>query len=394
MFQRTTAINKLLGMTKRQRVIQGGTYAGKTFGIMAVLINYAAANPRKRITVVAETIPAVKSGALRQFQEIMEGTGRWVESRFNWTELRYSFANRSYIEFKSFDTVGKAKAAGKRDVLFLNEANHIPYHIADILIFRSEEQVWIDFNPDASFWAHTEVLPQPDAEFLLLKYTDNEACPQTVLDQLEDRKKKASTSSYWANWCKVYIDGEVGSLQGAVFPDWKSIEAIPKEAKRIAMGLDWGFAHDPTALIDVWQLGDNIYLDELLYMQGLTNASLVREMELRKISKDVDIIADSADPKSIQDVYDRGYRRIYAATKGEDSVRNGIDKLRQINVFVTSRSVNIWKEQRSYRWKQDKDGNWLPVPEDANNHAMDAVRYVALNRLHQRQAEFYFKKRS
>lgn len=381
-------------MRKRQRVIQGGTYAGKTYGIMSVLIHHATINPRWRITVVCETIPAVKSGPLKHFQDIMEDTGRWVEDRFNFTELRYTFANRAYIEFKAFDTIGKAKAAGKRDILFLNEANHIPYTIADVLMIRTEQQVWIDFNPDEAFWAHEKVVPREDAEFLLLKYTDNEGCPQSAKDILAERKALAATSKAWANWCRVYIDGEVGSLEGAVYPDWQEVEKIPATAKRVAYGLDWGFAHDPTALIDVWQEGDNVYLDEIIYQSGLTNASLVALMEEKKVGHHDDIIADSADPKSIQDVYDRGYRRIYPATKGEDSVRNGIDRLRFLKIFVTSRSKNVKEELRLYRWKQDKNGNWIGTPEDNHNHAMDAVRYVALNLLSQRQASFYVSRRS
>ena len=157
MFARTTAINKLLAMKARKKVVQGGTSAGKTYGIIPVIIDWAARNERKKITIVAESIPAVKDGAVDIFKNVMIDTDRWVEDRWLGNPMQYTFDNKTVIQFKSFDSVGKAKAAGKRDTLFMNEANHISYPIAHALMIRSK-QTWIDFNPDNEFWAHTEVL--------------------------------------------------------------------------------------------------------------------------------------------------------------------------------------------------------------------------------------------
>jgi phage terminase large subunit len=156
MFQRTEAIDKLLNLSKRKRVVQGGTWAGKTYGIIACMIDRATKKPGFTGTVVAETIPALKSGALKDFKKIMQETGRWREDRFNASELHYTFASGYKLEFRSFDSVGKAQAAGKREDLFINEAPYIPYEIADALIMRSTELVWIDFNPTAEFWGHTK----------------------------------------------------------------------------------------------------------------------------------------------------------------------------------------------------------------------------------------------
>jgi phage terminase large subunit len=229
MFKRTTAINKMMAMTKRKRVIQGGTSSGKTYGIIPILINYATENPRQRITIVAESIPAVKDGAVKIFKDIMFETNRWIESHWIGNPMEYTFGNGTIIQFKSFDSVGKAKASGKRDVLFLNEANHISFEIADALMIRSK-QTWIDFNPDNEFWAHTEVMPEHNAEFLLLTYKDNEAIPPETLEDLQIKIEKAKTSDYWKNWCRVYVDGEIGSLQGTVFNNWQQCEIIPTDA--------------------------------------------------------------------------------------------------------------------------------------------------------------------
>ena len=386
MFQRTTAINKILAMKSRKKVIQGGTWAGKTFGIIPILINYATLNQNKVVTIVAETIPALKGGALKDFKNIMRDTGRWVESRFNATDIFYQFATGTKIEFKSFDSVGKAQAAGKRDVLFINEAPYITYEIADALIGRTTEDIYIDFNPTSEFWAHTEILPNKDAEFLLLKYTDNEALPPTILSELmmkvdkANKEKEQGINGYWTNWCKVYVDGELGSLQGAIF-DFNIIPSIPHGAELLAYGLDWGFTNDPTALIEVYRYDGELIVNELIYKSGLTNTDLVERMKELKVNKYKDMIADSAEPKSIEDLYRAGYRNIYGAKKGPDSIRASIDKLKTFKINVTESSVNLIKESRNYTWAKDKTGELTQKPVDAYNHAIDALRYVALNKL-------------
>lgn len=392
MFQRTTSINKILALTKRKKVIQGGTWAGKTYGILAVIINFATLNKERHITVVAETIPSLKGGALKQFKEIMQITNRWQEARFNGTDLFYKFANGTIVEFKSFDSVGKAQASGKRTDLFINEAPYINYDIADSLIMRTTGNVWIDFNPTIEFWGHTEILTNQDAEFLLLKYTDNEALPETILSELKMKMAKAKAEvnpGYWTNWCRVYIDGEIGTLQGTVFT-FEQCKVIPEDAKFIAYGIDWGFSNDPTALIEVYRFNGELYINELIYKTGLTNSDIIQRMNELEVNKHEDMIADSAEPKSIEDLYRGGYNNIYPADKGADSIRSSIDTLQQFKLNVTETSLNVIKELRSYRWATDKDGKTTNKPEDKNNHTLDALRYVALNKINKGEGEYSF----
>lgn len=379
MFKRTTAINKMMAMTKRKRVIQGGTSSGKTYGIIPILIDYATKNPRQRITIVAESIPAVKDGAVKIFKDIMFETNRWIESHWIGNPMEYTFANGTIIQFKSFDSVGKAKASGKRDVLFLNEANHISFEIADALMIRSK-QTWIDFNPDNEFWAHTEVMPEHNAEFLLLTYKDNEAIPPETLEDLQIKIEKAKTSDYWKNWCRVYVDGEIGSLQGTVFENWTQCDAIPNEAEFIAYGMDFGFTNDPSTLIAVYRYNGELYLNELIYQTKLTNSDLIARLKELGIKSNEMIVADSAEPKSIEDLR-RASFRIEGAKKGADSIRNSIDTLQAFKLNVTKASINLIKELRNYKWVTDNDGKHTSQPIDNYNHAIDAVRYVALNRL-------------
>lgn len=369
MFRRTTAINKMLSMKARKKVIQGGTSSGKTYGIIPILIDKATKTPRLKITVVAETVPAVKEGAVTIFKDVMFDTGRWVQERWNSTDREYTFANKSKLQFKSFDSVGKAKASGKRDILFMNEANHIAFDIADALMIRSRE-TWLDYNPDNEFWAHSEVLTEPNSEFLLLTYLDNEGCPEETIEDLMIKLDKAKTSSYWENWCKVYIYGEVGSLEGVIFDNWKQIDNIPSEARLIGYGLDFGYTNDPTALIEVYKWNDKRILNEVVYSKGLSNQQIAKE-----IQKNVICYADSAEPKSIAEIKTFG-KTIKPVDKGNDSIKYGIQIMQDQSYLVTSSSINLISELRKYAWDKDKKTNVkLNKPIDDFNHAIDAVRY-------------------
>jgi phage terminase large subunit len=385
MFVRTTAVNKLLNLQRRKKIIQGGTWAGKTYGIIAILIDYAAKNAKQTGTVVAETIPAIKGGALKDFREIMQETGRWVESRFNATDLYYTFANGTKLEFKSFDSVGKAQAAGKRNFLFINEGPYINYDIADALIMRTSGPIWVDFNPTQEYWAHTELLTNNDAEFLLLKATDNEGLPDTIQNELNIKIAKATAeksqglpiTSYWQNWCRVYIDGEIGNLQGVVFNNWKTVTEIPIGAELLGRGMDFGFTNDPTTLIEIYKADGQLWLNELLYETGLTSPDIVAR--LVQFGIDGDIIADSADPKTIAEInslWSSG--TVTAAEKGPDSIRKGIDALQAYKLNITETSRNLIKELRAYRWKVDKSGKSLNEPIDHSNHLIDPARYIML----------------
>jgi phage terminase large subunit len=378
-FTVTTALQKMMAMQGRKKVIQGATSSGKTYGIIPILYDKCIETPRIKVTVVAETLPAVKEGCVDIFKNFMMDEGRFNDAQWNATELVYTSRNRSKIQFKSFDSVGKAKAAGKRDILFLNEANHIPYPIADALIIRSQE-VWLDFNADSEFWAHTEILQQPHSEFLKLTYKDNEAMPSATYDDLMYKQSKALAEEaaghrgYWWNWWQVYGLGEIGSLQGVVFNNWHQCDYVPEHAKLLGYGLDYGYRNDPTALVAIWYADNTYYLDELIYQTGLLNKEISNKMKALNVDPFQSIIADSAEPKSNAELRVEGWR-ILDAKKGADSVVYGVSKMQELDLRVTKRSLNLIKEFRNYTWATDRDGNPMNKPIDAYNHAIDAIRY-------------------
>jgi phage terminase large subunit len=374
MFKKTTAIRKILNLKKRVKIIQGGTSAGKTFGIIPVLIDKATKTEGLEISIVAETIPHLRRGALRDFLKIMKWTNRFFEERFNKSLLRYEFANGSVIEFFSADDSSKLRGA-RRDILYINECNNITFDAYNELAIRTRKEVYLDFNPANEFWVHTELKDESDSDFIILTYKDNEALDQSIIDQIEKNRDKAKTSTYWANWWKVYGEGQLGMLEGVVFSNWKQIDAIPKEAKLIGIGLDFGYTNDPTAIIEIYKYNDQRIVNELAYQTGLLNSDIAK-----LLPKNVIVYADSSEPKSIDEIRRYGIT-IKGVTKGRDSINYGIDVIQNQQYLVTSNSVNLIKELRSYIWDTDKQGKRLNKPIDYFNHAIDAFRYHEMETL-------------
>ena len=373
MLKRTTAINKILALKKRIKIIQGGTSAGKTFGILPILIDKAAKTGGLEISVVAESIPHLRRGALRDFLKCMKWTNRFVDERFNKSLLKYEFANGSFIEFFSADDSSKLRGA-RRDILYVNECNNVNFEAYNELSIRTKKEVYLDFNPANEFWVE-EIKEDKEADFIILTYKDNEALDTGIVDQIEKNRLKAETSTYWRNWWKVYGLGELGMLEGVVFSNWKQIDTIPKEARLVGIGLDFGYTNDPTSCIEIYKHNEKRILNEIVYQTGLLNSDISK-----KLPKDVPVYADSAEPKSIADIQRYGIT-IKGVTKGRDSINYGIDVMQREEYLVTSNSTNLIKELRSYCWDTDKTGKRLNKPIDNYNHAIDAVRYHEMETL-------------
>ena len=374
MLLRTTAINKIIALKKRVKIIQGGTSAGKTFGILPVLISKAANKPLLEISVVAESIPHLRRGALKDFLTIMKTTNRYFDERFNKSLLRYEFGNGSYIEFFSADDSSKLRGA-RRDILYINECNNIEFESYNELAIRTKREVFLDFNPANEFWVHTELKDEPDTDFLILTYQDNEALDKRIVREIEKNRLKATTSTYWANWWRVYGEGLVGMLEGVVFSNWQQIDIVPPEARLLGYGLDFGYSNDPTSIIEVYNYNGQRILNEVCYQTGLINSDIAN-----KLQKNVIAYADSSEPKSIEEIRRTG-QQIKGVTKGADSINFGIQIMLSQKYLVTRQSTNLIKELRAYCWDKDKTGKTLNKPQGKNDHAIDAVRYHEMETL-------------
>ena len=374
MLTKTTAQKKIAQLRKRVRIIQGGTSSSKTFTILIFLIQYAIDNPNSEISVVSESIPHIKRGALKDFIKIMRWIGNFNENNFNQSNLTYRFTKGSYIEFFSADQPDKLRGA-RRDILFINECNNVNFESFQQLNIRTKKFIYLDFNPTSEFWVHKELKDEPDSDFLILTYKDNEALDNSIVQQIEKNRLKAETSAYWANWWRVYGLGEIGMLEGVIFSNWKTIDTLPKDAKLIGIGLDFGYTNDPTAIIEIYNYNGQRILNELKYQTGMLNSDIAKELP-----KHVPVYADSSEPKSIEEIKRFGIT-IKGVTKGKDSINYGIDVMQRQEYLVTSNSVNLIKELRAYCWDTDKAGTRLNKPIDTNNHAIDALRYHEMETL-------------
>lgn len=354
-------------MRKRIRAVAGGTAASKTISILMWLIDYCN-DPRqtnKLVTITSESYPHLQKGAMLDFQNIMKDLNYWKDELWHDTKHIYTFETDNKLEFATFDTYSKAHGS-RRDILFVNEGNNMPYNIVDQLMVRTREVVWLDWNPTAEFWFYNEILGRrDDVDFITLTYKDNEALDETTIKEIESHK-------YNRGWWQVYGLGQLGDLEGKIYTGWTIIDQVPEEARLLKYGLDFGYSIDPTAAVAVYKWNDAFILDEIIYQKGLSNRQISEVLMNEERSS---VIADSAEPKSIDEIKSYGVP-IFPSTKGPDSVRQGIQVVQDQKIFVTKRSVNLLKEYRNYLWKVDREGNTTNEPSDIWNHQMDAIRYA------------------
>jgi Phage terminase large subunit len=383
---RTKALDRLLELNKRIKVVKGGTSAGKTICILLILIDYAIRNDGKEISVVSESIPHLRRGAFKDFCQLLKGLGRYNDNQLNKSVLKYTFTNGSYIEFFSTDQSDKLRGARRTD-LYINECNNVPFDAYNQLAVRTSGNIWLDYNPSSLFWVDKEIIGQEDADYITLTYKDNEVLDQAIVKEIEKAKEKSKTSTYWANWWRVYGLGEIGSLEGVCIPDWKEIDNLPQEARLLAYGMDFGYSVDPTTLIALYKWNDAYIYDEVLYKKGMLNRDISRFLSQADIKEN--ITADSAEPKSIAELQGYGHN-IHGVTKGRDSVVYGINLINQNEIYVTSRSKNLKRELGGYVWAKDKEGNTLQKPSGEHPDCIDAARYVLTDQLENPNKGEYF----
>lgn len=389
-------IYKRNNTTKKRIVVnRGGSSSGKTGTLLRMaflwLVTGKIDNSGKIFekwvfTIVRKFSANLNRSVIRDFENIIDendadGVLRKKFLQINKTEKTYIFGGRT-LEFIGIDDPQKARWP-RRDILYCNEANELDYEDFRQLAMRTKYRIFIDFNPDdEDIWINTEIeqkraIKDGDVDVIVSTYRDNPFLSPEIVKELE--RLKEIDPIYW----QVYGEWQYGRLEGRIF-DFKEIPDIPNSAKLLGYGLDFWFSNDPTALVGVYEFGEKIILDEIVYEPWLTNDDICKKFLENNIKKSDEIWADSSEPKSIEEIYRKGYN-IHAVEKWPDSVRFGIDTMRKFEIFVTARSLNLKKEWRKYIWKKDRTGKSLNVPIDDFNHAIDAARYLVMTKKSERR---------
>ena len=368
MYRKTTATKKILALKKRIRAIQGGTSASKTISVLLILIAKAQSDKAPTLTsIVSESFPHLKRGAMRDFLNIMQDHKYFDDSLWNKSDYTYTFETGSKIEFFSADQPSKVRGP-RRDRLFINETNNIPFESFEQLEVRTKKEIYLDWNPTNEYWFYTDVLQQrDDVDHLIITYLDNEGLDEEIVKSIEMRKNRKG-------WWQVYGLGLLGEVEGKIYKDWQIINDIPHEARLVMRGLDFGYTNDPTAVIDVYEYNGGYILDELVYRKGLSNKRIAEYITATE-RDDVLVVADSAEPKSIDELKEYGIN-VIPAKKGQGSIYQGIQYVQDKKISITKRSTFTIKEYRNYLFAVDKEGNITNKPEGGLDHAMDAIRYA------------------
>lgn len=380
---KTTDVFEKQFENKRFIINQGGTRAGKTFAILQALITIANGTGKSLIiSIVSESLPHLKRGAMRDFFAILESLECYDVNSHNKSNYSYKINNTTF-EFFGVDADSKVRGAA-RDILFINECNNIKYDTFRQLEVRTKYRIFLDYNPTNEFWAHTDIMQSSNYKntyhYIKSTYKDNKFLHPNIVKSIESRQDDI-------NWWRVYGLGELGMVEGLVFTDWRIVKNMPT-CKWIAYGLDFGYVNDPSALVRVGMSEGELFAEQIFYQTHLTNTDIINLLKKNNIDIRDEIFCDSSEPKSIHDLYQAGYNA-KAVIKGADSIINGIDIIKRHKLNITEGSIDLIKELRSYMWQKDKEGKIINKPIDKYNHAGDALRYCVMMKIGQKPKPFY-----
>lgn len=383
----TPVFTKNYASDKKIIVNRGGTRSSKTVSIVQVCLLWLMTGQlerNKRVekgvwSTVRKYSTTLDATVIRDFEEEIKKHGFENTIQQNKTKKTYKYGDRM-VEFIGADDEQKLRGA-KRNILYCNEANELDYKKEFFqLLMRTEDKVFIDFNPDdENIWINTELeqkraIEKKDVEVIVSTYKDNTFLPQSLVSEIEYLEK--TDPEFW----KIYGLGQYGKIFGLIFTDYSIVDVLPDDSTFVGYGMDFGFTNDPTAILEVRMQNGELYVNELEYKRGMTNDQIAERLRELDIKRHEYIVADSSEPKSITEIYNHGFN-VNGALKGADSIKNSIDILKRYKLNITAKSTNLLKELKSYKWATDKQGNPINTPVDYNNHAIDALRYVALNKL-------------
>lgn len=369
---------------KRIVVNRGGTRSTKSFSICQIAVLWLLTgrigkdtfDERGTFSIARKWFPSLRATTIKDFIEILESTGMSEFVEHNKNDKEFRFENR-VVDYFSLDDEMKIRGR-KRNHLFVDEANEVERGEFQQLIFRTIGRVFLALNPsNPNHFIKTEIedvrrVIQKDVDVVVSSYLDNPFLENSVKKEIELLRN--NDPGLW----NIYGRGEWSQIENLIFPNVNFVEQI--EGDLLGFALDFGFTNDPSAFLEIRKANGELFVNTLFYERGLTNADIAKKLNELKVDKLKPIVADSAEPKSIEELYRSGFRNIEPAKKGKDSIRASIDILRRYKIN-TLPGDPIAKEFQTYKFRVDKNMNQTDDPIDFNNHAIDALRYFALNKL-------------
>lgn len=350
----------------------GGARSSKSYSLIQLLVQKFLSESNKEILIARKTLPSLRLTAYKVFVNLLRDYGYYNKCIHNKTNLTLEYKD-STVYFMSIDDPEKVKSS-EFNYVFLEEANEFTYDDFMILWMRMSaptpehqpNKLFLALNPSDEFsWVNTKVANWADAEVIRSTYLDNPFLSETYKKTLEDLKD-IDPELY-----KIYALGEYATLSNIIYQNHITERVFPERFQDEMYGLDFGF-NNPAALVHVGINDGELYEREIIYQSRLTNPELIDLLAERGVNKKTPIYADSAEPKSIEDIYRAGYN-IHPASK---QVMDGIKTVKQFKIHIHHESVNLIKEKRTYKWRQDKNKNNLDEPVKFNDHCMDAERYA------------------
>lgn len=375
-------------------VLEGGSRSGKTWAVIQWLVDLCmrAYNEGRglRVVVAREHLTTLKKTTFNDFKTVLKDVYKvWDDGDMNYSEMRYDLFGSEVLFVGLCDG---DKAEGEHgltcDYVWVNEADKSPWSPVKQLLMRMRCTMVLDFNPACGHehWLYRSIKRRGKTAWLHSTFRDNPFISEEVRGEIlgyepteENYRHGTADVVMW----NVYGLGKRDVVVGLVFPDWSECPMFPVDARNVCMGMDWGYANDPTALVLKGEVGGELYFQELLYMRGLTtleNRSLSErlsvegELKRLKVSKGMRIWADCEDAKSIGDLKGAGWN-VMGVTKGPGSVKAGIDVMRRYKIKVVAGSDNLKRELGTYKWALDPNGKATNMPLKGSDHIVDSCRY-------------------
>jgi phage terminase large subunit len=374
------------GVKKEKRYIflRGSSRSSKTISAVQYLIIEALSNPGISITIARATQVSIKNTILVDFKNIMEQMDIFHTGKFNKVDMTYTFTNGSIIRFVGLDdTTGRLRGL-KSSIVMVDEVNTIDRDSWVQLDIRCEKYMIACYNPEVEEDSWIFDYEKRDNGILYKSsFLDNPFLTKEIIQSLNDLKD-IDPDLY-----KIYALGELVPPREKIYIQPTLFTEEPQNIKATYIGIDYGYASDECGVVRVDVDGDGVlYATELLYEVGLTNQDLIFKLRELGIDRNYEIVSDSSEPKSIEEIRRAGFR-IRGVKKGDGSVLYGIQKMRTFKIKINQNSKNLISEFQNYKFKKDRQGRLTNIP-DGKDHLLDPLRYVVMEFVDKPKTKYSF----